>query len=81
MLVLYETYVFESPIVPVRVTKLRTTFFMFTKVPSTYLDQWLALSINFPREYTCSLTTLPEHSSLRIERGWGSKHTEEVNLY
>ena len=41
---------------PVRVTKLPTTFFMFTKVPSTYLDQWLALSTNFPREYTCSLT-------------------------
>ena len=41
---------------PVRVTKLPTTFFMFTKVPSTYLDQWLALSTNFLREYTCSLT-------------------------
>ena len=42
---------FNPPgIVPVRVTKLPTTSFMFTKVPSTYLDQWLALRINFPRD-------------------------------
>ena len=56
MLILYETCFNPPWIVPVRVTKLPTTFFMFTKVPSTYLDQWLALSTNFPREYTCSLT-------------------------
>ena len=55
MLILYETW-FNPWIVSVRVTKLPTTFFMFTKVPSTYLDQWLALSTNFPREYTCSRT-------------------------
>lgn len=30
---------------------------MFIKVPSTYLDQWPALSTNFPPENTCSLTT------------------------
>ena len=58
---------------PVRVTKLPTTFFMFTKVPSTYLDQWLALSINFPREYTCSLT-IPASSEfiqiLNVGRHW-----------
>ena len=62
MLILYETRFNPLWIVPVRVTKLPTTFFMFTKVPSTYLDQWLALSINFPRDlilrhllpdYTC----------------------------
>jgi len=56
MLILHETCFNPTWIVPVRVTKLPTTFFMFTKVPSTYLDQWLALSTNFPREYTCSLT-------------------------
>ena len=50
MLILYETCFNPPWIVPVRVTKLPTTFFMFTKVPSTYLDQWLALSINFPRD-------------------------------
>ena len=50
MLILYETCFNPLWIVPVRVTKLPTTFFMFTKVPSTYLDQWLALSINFPRD-------------------------------
>ena len=58
MLMLDETC-FNLPwIVPVLVTKLPTTFFRFTRVPSTYLDQWLALSSNFPREYTCSLTRL-----------------------
>ena len=56
MLIMYETCFNPPWIVPVQVTKLPTTFFMFTKVPSTYLDQWLALSTNFPREYTCSLT-------------------------
>ena len=43
---------------PVRVTKLPTTFFMFTKVPSTYLDYWLALSINFPQDNDCHKTNL-----------------------
>ena len=61
MLILYETRFNPLWIVPVRVTKLPTTFFMFTKVPSTYLDQWLALSTNFPREYTCSLTIYSEN--------------------
>ena len=61
---------------PVRVTKLPTTFFMFTKVPSTYLDQWLALSTNFPREYTCSLTNY--RNAIRPQRGFNDKVIEEL---
>ena len=58
MLILYVTCFNPPWIVPVRVTKLPTTFFMFTEVPSTYLDQWLALSTDFPREYIFSLTIM-----------------------
>ena len=83
MLILYETCFNPPRIVPVRVTKLPTTFFMFTKVPSTYLDQWLALSINFPRDLILR-HLLPDWKRKKNLRGeasrevvWGGKRVAE----